>query len=152
MNAHEAIVSAVRAALLVDPPLAGGNVVRARQRPVSEGVNQFIAVYFAGSAPNRGTIYGAPIDWATNVRFDCYARGAVGQYGTEGQSGDQAALALHAEAWNRLFSAPTLGGLAMDMAPLPIPPSDEDEIDTTLGVVSGGVQLRHRTGGYTLEI
>lgn len=146
MNAHEVMVAAVLTAFLNAPPLASGNVVRGRRRPIDDTVDEFIAVYFAGSVPDRNAITGAPIDWRTNVRFDCYKRGS------STQTADQAALALHAQAWDRLFATPTLSGLVMDMAPLPIAPGDEDELDTPLGQVSGAVQLLHRTAYNTLEI
>lgn len=146
MNAHDQILAAVKSRFLVAPALADGKVDRGRRRPVDLGSEQAIGVYFGGSIPARGTIAGAPIDWLTSVRFDCVARGR------NGISGDEAALALHAQAWARLFEDAQLGGLVMDMEPEAVAPSDEEQLDTAIGMVSGGVLLRHRTSHNTLEV
>jgi len=146
MNAHEALLAAVKARFLVTPALASGKVERGRRRPVDLGSEQAIGVYFGGSIPQRGTIKGAPIDWLTSVRFDCVARGR------NGVSGDEAALELHSQAWARLFEDAQLGGLVMDMEPEAVAPSDEEQLDTAIGMVSGGVLLRHRTSNNTLEV
>ena len=89
-----------------------------------------INVYLGGSLPTRGSIVGAPIDWITAVRLEAIARGDAST------TGDQAALALHQKAWERLFGTPSLDGLVMDMEPGAIV-SDEDEADTQIGVVTG---------------
>lgn len=136
----QAVVDRLSAA----PALADGGVHRARRRPMPEGVKGLINVYLGGSLPTRGSIAGAPIDWLTAIRLETIARGDAST------TGDQAALALHQKAWERLFGTPSLGGLAMDMEPGPIV-SDEDEADTQLGVVIGTVQVMHRTGAYSLE-
>lgn len=146
MNAHEAAISAVVAQLATAPSITEAPVLRGRRRPISESVAEQVCVYFAGSTPARGTIAGAPIDWATGVRFDCYARAG------ESVSGDQAALDLHARAWNRLMANPTLGGFATDLEPMAVVPSLEDEADSPLGMVSGAVLVKHRTSANTLEV
>lgn len=145
MNAHELVLTAAVATLKQAPAIAGGNVFRGRRRPVDDTMQELVAVRFGGSTPDRGSINGAPIDWSTVIRFDCYARG------TEARSGDERAIALHASAWNRLFSNPSLGGLVMDMAPAAID-TEDDELDTTLACAIGAVQVSHRSGAYTLEI
>lgn len=144
MNAHEQIVSAVRDRLALAPAVAG-LVERGRRRPVSLGVDTAVLVYFGGSQPQRSTIKGARIEWVTAVRFECLAveRGGV--------SGDQAALALHAAAWNRLFADPLLGGLVQDMEPGPIAPVDAEDFDASIGLLAGTVYLRHPTSENTLE-
>ena len=145
MNAHEQVVAAVAARLKAMPAIAV-TVERGRRRPMDLSSMTMVGVYFGGSLPQRGTIKGAPIDWLTSVRFDCVARGATGV------SGDAAALALHAKVWNRLFEDPQLGGLVQDMESEAIAPSDEEQLDTAIGCVTGGVLLRHRTASNTLEI
>lgn len=145
MNAQETVMQAIVARLQLAPSLVDGGAHRARRRPLPEGKAGQICVYFAGSVPQRTAIKGAPIDWLTAVRLECQKRGDATT------SGDEAALALHAAAWERLMADPTLGGLLMgDLEPGAIV-SDEDEADTQLGVAIGTVQGRHRTGAYTLE-
>jgi len=145
MNAQETIMQAVVARLQLAPSLVDGGVHRARRRPLPEAKQGQICVYFGGSVPQRTTIKGNPIDWLTAVRLECQKRGDADT------SGDQAALALHAAAWERLMGDPTLGGLVMgDLEPGAIV-TDEDEADVQLGVAIGTVQARHRTGNYTLE-
>lgn len=143
MNAHEAVVSAVKAKLAEAPAIAMV-IERSRRRPIEEDVNAAVNVYFGGGIPQRGVIRGAPIDWVTTVRFECLARAS------EGQTADQAALALHALAWERLMSDQSLGGLAMDMVPGPVD-IDEDELDTPVGCAIGTIQILHRTASNTLE-
>lgn len=145
MNAHERLLAAVKARLALAPAIAQ-SVERGRRRPVDLGIDTAIGVYFGGSVPQRGSIEGAPIDWTTSVRFDCLARGR------DGTSGDEAALALHAAAWGRIFGDAQLGGLVMDMEPGAIAPSDEEQLDTAIGCITGTVLLTHRTAGNTLEI
>lgn len=138
-------MQAIVARLQTTPSLVDGGVHRARRLPLPEGKAGQICVYFAGSVPQRTSIKDAPIDWLTAVRLECQKRG-------DGiTSGDQAALALHAAAWERLMGDPTLGGRVMgDLEPGAFA-SDEDDADTQLGIVIGTVQARHRTGAYTLE-
>ncbi len=145
MNAHEAILQAVQALLLQAPAIAGGNVVRGRQRPVEEGTDQFVALYFDGSNPERNTVFGHRIDWTTEIRWECHA------LGNATTSGDAAALALNAQVYARLWSDPSLGGLVWDMAAQPILAPEHDEMAEPLGYLSSSVTVRHRTGAYTLE-
>lgn len=144
MNAHEAVLAAART-LLEQAPAIAEEITRSRRRPLSEGVATAVNVYFGGSAPARGTIKGAPIDWTTVIRFECIARAA------EGQTADQAALALHAKAWERLMSDQSLGGLASDLVPGALIPTDDDEADMPIGAAIGTVSAVHRTASNTLE-
>lgn len=143
MNAHQAVVRAVVDRLKADPALAD-EVNRARRRPIEEGVQTAVNVYFAGSLPQRGAIRGAPIDWQTIVRFECLARGSFDQ------TPDEVALELHAKAWERLMGDQSLGGLAMDMVPGQVD-TDDDELDSPIGCAVGTVQIVHRTASNTLE-
>jgi hypothetical protein len=145
MNAHEVVLTAAVGVLKQSPAIAAGNVFRGRRRPVDDTIDELVAVRFGGSTPDRGSINGAPVDWTTVIRFDCYARG------TPLLSGDERALALHAAAWNRLFANTSLGGQVMDMSPASID-TEDDELDTSLACAIGAVQVLHRTGAYTLEI
>ena len=137
-------MQAVVARLSAAQALVDGGVHRARRRPLPDSVSGMINVYLGGSLPTRGSIVGAPIDWITAVRLEAIARGDAST------TGDQAALALHQKAWERLFGTPSLDGLVMDMEPGAIV-SDEDEADTQIGVVTGTVQVMHRTAAYSLE-
>jgi hypothetical protein len=145
VNAHEAVLSAAKSVLEQLPALADGGVTRARRLPLATGKQSVINVYFGGSLPARGAIRGAPIDWGTLVRVECIARAAAGQ------TADQAALELHAKAWERLMANQGLSGLASDMVPGPIEPSDEEVLDTAIGCVIGSVQVAHRTAENSLE-
>ncbi len=145
MNAHERVLAAVKARLVLAPAVAQ-SIERGRRRPVDLGIDTALGVYFGGSVPRRMGMLNAPIDWATSVRFDCVARGR------DGVTGDEAALALHAAAWARLFGDQQLGGLAMEMEPLAIAPGDEEQLDTAIGAITGGVLVTHATAGNTLEV
>ena len=150
MNAFEGIVAAMADALSRAPAIADGNIQRGTGRPVPEGVDQQVSLRLAGSNPSRGQIRGAPIDWTTTVMFESAARGSI-TYPSGSVTGDQAALALFQTAWERLFSDPTLGGLALDMIPAPFE-IDEDELDNPVGCVRSAVQVLHRTAANTLEV
>lgn len=149
MNAHEAVVAASLAQLLV-PPAVADEVTRGRGRPVSDTVASAVRVRFGGSVPQRGSIKGAPIDWLTTIIFESHARGSDDVDLGVNTSGEQAALAVHQTAWERLFSDPTLGGLVMDMEPGPVD-VDDDELDDPLGCVRSAVRVLHRTSAYSLE-
>lgn len=143
-DAHNAVVQAVISTLLATPALASGNIYRGRRRAISKNVELGIAVRFGASDPSRGAIKGAPIDWTTTVLVECYARTT----GTE--SADEAALALHADAYARLNTDPSLGGVVDDLLPPSLDVSEEDR-DEQLGCVIAGYQLRHRTAENTLQ-
>lgn len=145
MNAHSAVVAAVIAQLQQAPAIASGNVYRGRLRPVATGAAQAVVVRFGDSDPQRGAIRGAPIDWGTTVVVECYARAGAAE------SGDEAALALHADVYARLMSDPTLGGAAGDLAP-PRLALDETELAETLGCVNAAYLVQHRTTEHTLEV
>lgn len=149
MNAHEVVISAALAKLQALPELAD-EIIRGRGRPVSDDVETSLRLRFGGSAPARGAIRGAPIDWLTTIVFESHARGSADVPNGDNVPGEQAALALHQAAWERLFSDPTLGGVVMDMEPGPVD-VDDDEMDSPIACVRSAVRVLHRTAAYSLE-
>jgi hypothetical protein len=143
VSAHNDIVAAVKAQLLVVPAITP-KVHRGRKRPIGADVAQAINVRFSGATPGApGPMMGSPVDWVTVVIVECYARASAAQ------SGDEAALLLHTQAHDRLMSDPTLGGLADDVLP-PTMQADDEELDETLGCLIAAYQVVHRTAARTL--
>ena len=147
MNAHDAIVAAVVAALLAAPALAGGRVSEeADFDQLPESVDQAVSVAMLSSEP-RAILLGAtaPIDWRTTVRVLCFAR-----RDTAGASG-RASRALHASVYARLMADQTLGGLASQIDP-PVMSADAALIGTRMGVLSADYVIHHRSSSTSLEI
>lgn len=149
--AHDAVAGAARAALLAAPAIAGGRVERARTRPIDEAFAQFVGVSVAGSTPQRAAILAAPVEWTTDLRAWCWARGTPATPLAAAITGEQAALGLYAQVYARLQADITLGGAAWDVEPGAIA-VDSDDQDVSLGCVVASFRIRHRTQGGTLEV
>jgi len=146
MNAHDAIVGAIVAALLAGPALASGRVSEeANFDELPESVNLAVSVAMLGSDP-RMVLLGAtaPIEWRTTVRVLCFARSD-----TAGASG-RASRELHAAVYARLMADQTLGGLAMAID-VPTLSADTSLIGTRMGVLSADYVIHHRTASTSLD-
>ncbi len=147
MNAHDAIVAAIVAALLAGPALAGGRVSEeADFDQLPQGVDQAVSVAMLNSEP-RAILLGAsaPIDWRTTVRVLCFAR-----VDTAGAAG-RASRALHAAVYARLMADQSLGGLVSQIEP-PTLASNTELIGTRMGVLSADYVIHHRSSSTSLEI
>jgi hypothetical protein len=146
VNAHDQQLARAVALLQQAPAIAGGRVYRGRRRPLAESAASGVFVYFRSSLPDRSLVGGgAPLGWQTVFTIESIARA------TASQSGDEAALQLNGQVFERLMTDPTLGGAAQDLAPGPID-SDEEELDTAIGVVVAQFATLHRTSSTTLEV
>ena len=106
-TAFARVVDAVIAALSAAPAVCDV-IDRARVRPVSDQYAQLVNVQWDGAIPDRGAIYGAPVDWTTRITVDCYASSVQ-------DSGDIAVDSLLSAVYERLASDVTLGGVVEDM-------------------------------------
>lgn len=141
--AQSAIVAKVIELLAAAPALADVRIQRNRLRALPEGVNRAIVVRKSTSDPSGVPLLGAPTDWTTQVRVECYARGTPGQAADE--AGDELLLLAHAV----MAANPDLGGLAMAMDP-PRLGWDEADLDSPLGVSIAQYPVLHRTVSNTL--
>jgi hypothetical protein len=145
MNAHNAIVDAVEAALKAAPALAAGHVESDRTRPIDEDIAQFIGIVFGRSDPSLQAIRGNPRDWTTEMRLFCWSRASA----TE--SARRRALDLAGAVFARLQADPLLAGAAWDVQPGSVQ-LDPETLDTTLACAVASHRVRHRTAGNTLEV
>lgn len=138
MSAFLGLTDAVRAALLADPPLAGGNVQRGRGVPLPLESTQGIDVSVASSrAQSLGMSDGA-LQWETTVIVVCKARASAG-------SDAEAAIdPLLVSTWGRLLGMTLpagVQGIALD----PAIQWDIDEGDQPVAAASLGLRINHIT-------
>jgi len=140
-TAFSAVVQAVIDRLSIDPAVCD-TIDRARVRPMSDQTDRLVNVQWDGAFPQRGAIYGAPVDWTTKITVDCYASSVK-------VSGDLAVDPLLEGVYERLAADTTLGGVVTDMNV----PSIEVEY-TSEGKKTGWVRLtylvEHRTANLNL--
>jgi hypothetical protein len=141
--AAAAIVAKVVELLTAAPALAGVPVLRNRLRPLQDNVTRAIVVRKANSDPLGVPLLGQGVDYQTQVRVECYARGSASQ--TAHEAPDALLLAVHAV----MAVNPTLQGLAMGIDP-PRIGWDEDDMDSSLGVAVAQYPVMHRTAPNSL--
>lgn len=145
MTAHDGIVDAVLALLRQAPPVTADVIEEDIDgENVPEDAQEAVSVRMASSTPQRAEIFGAPIDWTTEVAITCFARA------DESIAQSRASRALHAKVYARLMADPTLGGLAFDLFE-PQLTADRDVVDTRLGSLTATYTVQHRTAARTLE-
>lgn len=139
-SAHSKIAAAVVSALLAAPAIADGRVHRSRTRPISPGATNGVVVRLARSSSADPQMLGSPTLWTTLISVECYGRGTeeVPESGA-----DEVAVAV----FERLASVPTLGGLAMDVAPHEGSTLewDFDELDTSMCAITAHFVITHQT-------
>lgn len=147
MNAHDAIVQAVLAALRTVPAVTSGPIDEDLDAlAIADETTQAISVSLVGSDPqNPAAIFGHPVDWISTLVVECYARrdSAVVLTG-------RASRALHAAAYARLMADPTLGGVADDLRE-PSIAIDNAVLDTRMGCCTGTYPVLHRTAARSLQ-
>lgn len=141
-TAFSKLVSAVITALSAQPPVCKA-VYRARANAIPDQDAEAISVQWERALPAPGAINGAPIDWATTVTVDCFARSLV-------DSGDVAVDPLLERVYERLSDDPTLGGMVSDLAIAGV-----EAENTADGKKTGWVRLTyvadHRTSNSLLS-
>lgn len=144
-TALDAVVSAVLAKLRAQPVLAGGRVYEDGDvDQIPEGDDAAIVVGLDDARPEPIVLSGAPLQWQTVVRIECFAR-----RNPRASDGALPATALHAAAHARLMADPTLGGIANGMELVRLA-SDREIAATRAGVLVGFYAIHHRSTHDTL--
>lgn len=137
-----ATISAAIAAKLAEATAISAQIYRARMRPLAEQHADAIVVRCKVGEAERFAIAGAPIDWQSTWRVECYARASA-------STPDAAVDTLLGAAYARLAADPTLGGTVIDMHIQRIDFDDAEEAqDIACAVITYLVQ--HRTGAAAL--
>lgn len=136
------ITGAVFDALSAEPAVCA-TIWRARPNVVPDQVDQAVNTQWERALPQPRTIAGAPIDWATTVTVEIYARSVI-------DSGDISVDPLLEAVYDRLAQDPTLGGLVANLGIAGI-----EAENTAEGKKTGWVRLtyiaEHCTENSTLE-
>ncbi len=141
-TAFSNIVAAMVAVLSAGQPVSP-NIFRARERTLAESHATAINVQWDGGVPQRGVIFGAPIDWQSRITVECYARSAT-------LGGDLAVDPLLAAVYERLAADPTLGGTVADLECIQIEAQNDAQGQKT-GWVGITYAVSHRTSNNTLN-
>lgn len=143
-TAHLQLAGAVQDALLANPALAGGRVKRGRAVPLQLDADNAIFVRLL-TARGRAMEALVPIttEWTTGIAIDITARA------TAAQDAHEAVDELLQATFTRLAaSEPGLGGFAW--ASEPEIHWQIDEADTTVGLATLVLPVRHLTGPQSL--
>jgi hypothetical protein len=143
-TAFSKIVGAVIDALQADPPVCPA-VYRARREAIPDALEQAVSVQWDQASAQPAAIFGAPIDWATRLSVECYARTSVTD-----SSGDAAVDPLLQAVFERLAQDPTLGGLVQDLNVVGLEAENSAEGKKT-GWVRITYLVQHQTSNSTLE-
>lgn len=144
-SAHLQIQSAIVAALMAAPALAGGHVKANTVRPLATSQASAVVVRLMSSSAATSML-GAPRDWTTQYQVECLARSASA-------SGDPVAAvdSLIGQAWQRL-SALRLAELGvMDVAVVPAIDWQVEDLDTPVAAAVLRLTVLHRTPSLSLE-
>jgi hypothetical protein len=136
-------ITAAVVAILNAAPAVSETILQANDRHVPESKVNALNVYHAGSKPEDGAIYGAPIDWTTGIVIECYAK-------TSTETSDVAVDPLIKAVYGRLASDRTLGGLVEDIG-VPTIQMDYDSKGQRTGWAVMKYPVEHRTSNNTLE-
>lgn len=128
---------------LNNAPAVSENIFRQRERPFAAEHTDGVNVQFDGAIPERGAIFGAPVDWKTRISVECYKRSAT-------TSGDLAVDDLVLAVYARLAQDVTLGGLVQDIGE-PYIEADCDALGQKTGLVKLTYMVEHRTSNLSLE-
>ena len=141
--AQGAIVAKLVQLLGAAPALASIPVYRNRLRPLSDTRARAVVVRKSGSDPAGAPLLGQGVDYLTQIRVECYARGS------DAQAADEACDELLQLAHAVVVANPTLDGLCMAIDP-PRLGWDEDDLDSTIGAAIAQYQVLHRADPSTL--
>lgn len=135
MTAFATVVAAMVSALQ-SAPAVSPQVFRARMRPLAEQHSTAVVVRIQDAQAQRFAIQGAPVDFATTIAVECYARSAT-------QDADVAVDQLLSDVYAKLAADTTLGGLVQDLFAASLAYDfDVDAERTACVTVTYQVQLR----------
>lgn len=138
MSAFLGLTDAVRDALLASPALAGGNVKRGRNVPMSLSADQGIDISAAASRGQPLGLGDGSIQWDTTIVIVCKARAdATGD-------AESALDPLLVSTWQRLLGMtlpPGVSGIALE----PAIQWDGDEADQPIGTAALSLRITHIT-------
>lgn len=141
-TAFAQIVTAIIGALSASPAVCA-TIYRARPIDVPQQVEQAINVQWDAATADDGVIAGAPIDWASRVSVECFARSVS-------ESGDLAVDPLLAATFERLAQDSTLSGLVGNLRVVGMEAENAAEARKT-GWVRITYLADHRTSNATLN-
>ena len=144
---HSQITKALADLLKQEPPIAGGRVFVGRMRPIGADKPDAVVVRLARSASHDGAVLGARTSWSTLIEIDCYGRGTA-------DDPDAGADMVVEQVAARLDGNSSLGGLAMDIAPLAgnTLEWDRDQLETSMTSITARFVVKHQTTGRTLTL
>jgi hypothetical protein len=138
MLAHRQLLDLIEAALLADPPVAGGNVQRQGTRPLAATKSQMVTLRLVRSRGQQVMLGGpAPIEWQTLVGVGCIARGVAPQ------TPDEAVSDLVAAVHARIAGTATLAAAGYRLHPEHHLEWEQDEIEERIGAVIAIYTVRH---------
>lgn len=137
---HSLVASALVSVLKAAPAVAGGQVFRGRSRSIGVAQQSGAVVRLIRSASTEAQVMGGRTTWKTLVAIECYGRGTS-------DVPDAAADAVVEAVFARLATAPTLGGLAMDVEPLEGDTLewDSDDMDVSQAAITAHFVITHQT-------
>lgn len=145
MNAHDAVIDAVLAALRRQPAVTTGPIDEDVDRTMlPEGVAESIGVRMGRSRPTRQALLGQPVQWRTDIIIDCVARR------DERTPAGRASRRLHQRAYQRLLTDPRLRGVIFDLQEPDLSP-DLEQHETRIACLSAVYPVLHETAAGTLE-
>ena len=141
-TAFAKVVTAVMAMLQAAPAVCD-TIYRARPNVVPDQTSRAVNVQWENALPNNGAIGGAPVDWATRLSVECFARGMS-------ESGDLEVDPLLESVYERLAADSTLGGVVAHLECVGL-----EAENTSEGKKTGWVRLtyiaHHRTNNLSLS-
>lgn len=142
-SSQRAIRAAVAGLFTAGTALAGGRVYQNRVFSLAAGVNSQVHVNYVDSVPERAAIFGAPIEWTTQIEVVIKARRSGGA------SAEDRADEIWVDAYSRVMAAQSLGGLASGLDPGPASVGD-DELDTDTCRLTWALSVRHSTANNSI--
>lgn len=144
-TALDAVLAAVLGALRAQPVIEGARVYEDGDiDQIPEEDRLAIVVGMDDARPEAVVLSGAPLQWQTVVRVECFAR-----RNARADGGVLPAHALHAQAHARLMADPTLGGIANGLELVRLA-ADREIAATRAGVLVGFYAIHHRSTHDTL--
>lgn len=148
-TAFLAISRWVESVLAADPPLAGGDIERSRERRVKTASDAAIRIYPQSADGQAAAVRGGFHRFQFDINVECYARAAY--TGTDAADVEAAVDALLQAAWQRLAAATPPAGVDTALA-RPRLNWELVEADRPLGVATLSVTVGASVNNQTLAL